>query len=105
MKQNQIETTLESTCLTAMILYTPFGPHWTQKTKERGGEGMKRTSLMGVDVLPPIVCHGVPETVIQASTNVKLDGERERQSIYTGSGPRNWGNSLYVQSALTFALD
>ena len=43
-----------------------------------------------VDVLPPIACHGGPRgSIVRASAYAELDGERKRQSIYPGSGPRS----------------
>ena len=45
--------------------------------------------LAVVDVLPPIACHGgLRGSIVRASAYAELDGERKRQSIYPGSGPR-----------------
>jgi hypothetical protein len=44
--------------------------------------------MPAVDVLPPIAYQGVPRIVVQASASVELNGERKRQSIYTGLGPQ-----------------
>ena len=43
-----------------------------------------------VDVWPPIACHGGSRgSLVRASAYAELDGERKRQSIYPGSGPRS----------------
>ena len=49
-----------------------------------------------VDVLPPATRHGVLGTVICSKGYRRLqelDGERKRQSIYPGSGPRLWSSN------------